>query len=240
MKTLVALYDNVAHARQTAEHLAEAGVARDDTHLIVHDAENQYEIILGEAAQERVVTAEEMRIWRQRIEQGGALLMVSVEDNQAAEVREIMERYGLIDMEALSTSAHEAGELSQAGQTSAGAGEPQSEAESWAMLETSFRRHHEANHEPSGFPYTMYEPAYHYGYQLASDRRYAERTWQEIEPAAQRDWEANRRGEWSQFRDAVRHAWNQMRGADEWREIDEEVESTKRGQQYRHLKEDRW
>lgn len=114
------------------------------------------------------------------------------------------------------------------------------QSEEWAILEASFHRHHEANHEPSGYPYEMYEPAYQYGYQLATEQRYGGRNWDEIEPEAQRTWEANRRGEWSQFRDAVRHAWNEARGDTDWREIDEEIQSTKRGQQYRHLKEDRW
>ena len=142
-----------------------------------------------------------------------------------------------LDVKEQSTSEREANERPAVEDVLTQGEEPEKEADGWAMLEASFHRHHEANNEPSGFSYKMYEPAYHYGYQLATNRRYAGRTWEEIEPEAQRNWEANRRGEWSQFKNAVRHAWNEAIGATNWREIDEEVQSTKRGQQYRHLKD---
>ena len=240
MKTLVALFDNVSHARQTAQNLADVGVNQEGTHLVVQEAEKKYETILSQALTDTAVTGEEMTIWRQHVEQGGALLVVEVDDDQSAEARRIIERYGLIDVKEQSASERETNERPAVEDILTPAEEPETKAESWAMLEASFHRHHEANNEPSGFSYKMYEPAYQYGYQLATDRRYAERTWEEIEPEAQHTWEASRRGEWSQFKDAVRHAWSEATGTADWHEIDEEVQSTERGQQYRHLKEDRW
>lgn len=239
MKTLVALFDNVAHAKQTAEHLADAGIDEKNIHLALRQAEQTYETILSQAFTNTAVTGEEMTNWRQHVEQGGALLVVTVADDQSAEAREIIERYGLIDLKEQSLSEGEASERPTVAEILAQGKEPEKEGDDWARLEASFHRHHEANNEPSGFPYKMYEPAYHYGYQLVTERRYSGRTWAEIEPEAQRHWAANHRGEWSQFKNAVRHAWEEATGATDWREIDEEVQATKRVQQYRHLKDDR-
>ncbi|HEX6386808.1 MAG TPA: hypothetical protein VF177_19245 [Anaerolineae bacterium] len=239
MKTFVALFDNVSHAGQTAQNLDSVGVDRDDIHLIVRQAEPTYESLLEEALGDAELTEEEVAIYRQRVDQGGALLVVHVDDDLAAEARAIMDRYGLIDLEGESLSEREADEM-DATLAEAAEDKPEVEAETWATYESSFHNHHQTNYAPSGYSYELYEPAYLYGYQLAMDRNNAGRSWEEIEPEAQRYWEARRRGEWSQFKDAVRHAWEEVRDTIDWREIDEEVESTKRGQQYRHLKEDRW
>jgi hypothetical protein len=72
-----------------------------------------------------------------------------------------------------------------------------------------FRRHYQTTYGSSGYSYDTYQPVYLFGYNLARDRRYTGRSWDEVEPEARREWEA--RGEknlWEEIRDAVREGWN--------------------------------
>jgi hypothetical protein len=64
-----------------------------------------------------------------------------------------------------------------------------------------------------GYSYDHYEPAYRYGYTLASDQRYAGKDWSAIEADARRDWEKNYQGSaWEDFKDSIRYAWDRVRG----------------------------
>ena len=63
-----------------------------------------------------------------------------------------------------------------------------------------------------GVYYDRYEPAYRYGYTLASDNRYTGKEWTAIEAEARRDWEKNNQGAWEDFKDAIRYAWDRVRG----------------------------
>jgi len=75
----------------------------------------------------------------------------------------------------------------------------------------SFERHYQHNYEGAGKPFTEYEPAYHFGYILATDEQYGKRGWEEIEPEVEERWEKTFETEWQAFRDAVRHAWDEVR-----------------------------
>lgn len=75
----------------------------------------------------------------------------------------------------------------------------------------SFENHYHTHYEGAGKPFTEFEPAYHFGYILATDQQYGERDWEEIEPEVEERWEKTFETEWRQFRDAVRHAWSQVR-----------------------------
>jgi len=59
--------------------------------------------------------------------------------------------------------------------------------------------------------YEDYDPAYRYGYKLASDNRHAGRKWEDIETAARSDWErSNPNSPWERFKGAVKHAWQRV------------------------------
>jgi len=62
--------------------------------------------------------------------------------------------------------------------------------------------------------YETYAPAYRYGYELASDQRYSGKEWSTFESDARRDWETRHpsQGTWDEVKDAVRHAWDAVRG----------------------------
>ena len=78
----------------------------------------------------------------------------------------------------------------------------------------NYRRHYDTTYASSGNAYDHYAPAYRYGYNLAGNERFHNRSWDEIEPEVRRDW-ANRyereRGlAWNDVSDAVRHGWTQV------------------------------
>jgi stress response protein YsnF len=79
--------------------------------------------------------------------------------------------------------------------------------------DAGFRRHfNTAFAQQQGVTYDAYMPAYRYGYTLATDKRYSNRDWTVCESDARRDWERQHPGTWERFKDAIRHAWDEVRG----------------------------
>jgi uncharacterized protein (TIGR02271 family) len=74
-----------------------------------------------------------------------------------------------------------------------------------------FKSDFATRHGSAGGTYDDYEPAYRFGHGLRSDKRYAGRQWDEVEPDARRDWEAKNPGSvWEKSKDAIRHAWDRV------------------------------
>jgi len=78
--------------------------------------------------------------------------------------------------------------------------------------DATFREHYTTAFATSGAAYTAYEPAYRYGYELGTNERYRGHDWVALEGDARRDWEARHPGTWTRFHDAIRHAWEAVRG----------------------------
>lgn len=57
-----------------------------------------------------------------------------------------------------------------------------------------------------------YAPAYKYGSTVAGDVRYRDTEWDKAEPDIRRDWESRGHGKWEEFKEAVRHGWDRVRG----------------------------
>jgi uncharacterized protein (TIGR02271 family) len=86
------------------------------------------------------------------------------------------------------------------------------EARGFDTYNTDFRSHYTTSLASRGHPYERWAPGYRYGYELASDQRYAGRDWTAIEVDARRDWEARHQGTWDEFKDTIRYAWDKVRG----------------------------
>jgi uncharacterized protein (TIGR02271 family) len=86
------------------------------------------------------------------------------------------------------------------------------EARGFDAYDADFRSHYTTSLASRGDPYERWSPGYRYGYELASDPRYAGRDWTTLEPEARRDWEARHQGTWDEFKDTIRHAWEKVRG----------------------------
>jgi hypothetical protein len=83
----------------------------------------------------------------------------------------------------------------------------------FASYVDDYRRHYGTTFASSGAPYTDYEPAYRYGYDLATNERYRGRDWTSFEADARRDWEQRHPGSsWERFKDAIRYGWDKVRG----------------------------
>lgn len=81
---------------------------------------------------------------------------------------------------------------------------PDTDQDTLAAHETTFRRHYIETYGPDAEPYEFYQPAYEYGYGLAHSGRYSGRRWPEIEAEAQRGWTGEH---WEKVKDAVHHGW---------------------------------
>ena len=81
-----------------------------------------------------------------------------------------------------------------------------------AGYEPEFRAHYDTTFAMRGSPYEHWAPAYRYGYDLATDARNRDREWATVEPDARRDWEQRHKGTWEEFKEAIRHAWDNVRG----------------------------
>lgn len=75
----------------------------------------------------------------------------------------------------------------------------------------SFRNHFSTSMYSNTYTYEQYEPAYRYGYDLATNSRYRQRNWDEIELEAQRYWDERNPGTWDRIKNAVRHAWEEVK-----------------------------
>jgi uncharacterized protein (TIGR02271 family) len=76
-----------------------------------------------------------------------------------------------------------------------------------------FRGDFQTRYAGSRHSYDDVAPAYRYGTTLASDQRYANRSWDDIETDARSDWQARYpNSTWEEMKAAVRHGWENVTG----------------------------
>lgn len=79
--------------------------------------------------------------------------------------------------------------------------------------EQGYRKHYASNFADDG-EYEDYAPAYQYGSSLASDSRYRNRHWDDIEYDARSDWDSRYpQSAWDKFKSAIQHGWESMTGS---------------------------
>jgi uncharacterized protein (TIGR02271 family) len=83
---------------------------------------------------------------------------------------------------------------------------------SYDVYDPDFRTHFQTQYAQLGSGFERYQPAYRYGYTLATDDRYRNRNWNDIEPEVHRAWEARNQGTWENFKDAIEYSWDKVRG----------------------------
>jgi len=82
----------------------------------------------------------------------------------------------------------------------------------YEVYDPDFRTHYKTTYSSLGSNFERYQPAYRYGYTLATDDRYKGRNWSDIEPEVRRSWDTQNQGTWEDFKDAVRYSWDKVRG----------------------------
>jgi uncharacterized protein (TIGR02271 family) len=81
----------------------------------------------------------------------------------------------------------------------------------FSRFDTDFRTHYSQGTFGSDYTYEQVQPAYRYGYTLASDQRYKDRNWSDVESDVRTNWEASNKGTWERFKDSIRYAWERAR-----------------------------
>jgi uncharacterized protein (TIGR02271 family) len=74
-----------------------------------------------------------------------------------------------------------------------------------------FRANYQSAYSRLG-SYDRFQPAYRYGYTLATDKRYQGRNWRDIEPEARKTWNSQHQNSWEDFKDSVRYGWDKVTG----------------------------
>ncbi len=81
----------------------------------------------------------------------------------------------------------------------------------WDRFRDDFHTHYTSTFGSRGRDFSYYEPAYRYGYSIASRPEYRGREWSQVEPDIRRDWESRHQDSaWDDVKDAVRHSWNRI------------------------------
>ena len=83
--------------------------------------------------------------------------------------------------------------------------------EDFSRFEPEFKQHYERQYLDSGYGYSQYRTAYHYGYDLATDARYRGLDWNTMEPQIIRAWDEKRLGRRVRYKEAIRYAWQRMK-----------------------------
>lgn len=81
----------------------------------------------------------------------------------------------------------------------------------FSAFDSDFRHHFETTFSDTGYSYDQFVPAYRYGYDLANDGRFQNAPWIQVEPEARRYWDERNPGTWDRFKDAVHHAWEEIK-----------------------------
>ncbi|MFP4343092.1 MAG: YsnF/AvaK domain-containing protein [Anaerolineales bacterium] len=135
-------------------------------------------------------------------------VVISKEVDEHTETVKDTERHTEVEVERLEEGEHEAEEEWEEEYDVADTGR----SDPFANYEEGFRTHYSDYYLSRGYTYAETRPAYRFGYDLANEPDYADRDWKEVEPQARRRWEEEEdyEGPWEDFKEAVRHAWNEI------------------------------
>lgn len=170
------------------------------------------------------VTEDEARAYSAIVQRGGTLVVVDAADVDADLAEDTLESYDPVDIRervtnAVSTPVAETSSANAAqyaavpaadsfgARDSVRVGRHMVERQMFDDYRDDFRQHYDASYVNSGYTYDEYLPAYRYGYYLATDNRYRDYTWEQLEPTARTYWEEQNVGPWERFKDAVQNAW---------------------------------
>jgi hypothetical protein len=177
---------------------------------------------------------EEAQYYSEGVRRGGTLVTVQAADHMADQARDVMNRYNPVDINERVSSWRERGwtgfepdaepydidEIERERQYYGTSREMDREVgigtgydDDFAGYHDTFHQHYETSLANTGYPYGYYEPGYRFGHTMASEGRYTDRDWNEVEPEFRREWERDRPGTWEEFKSSVRHAWEEVKDA---------------------------
>lgn len=157
---------------------------------------------------------ERAEYYAEAVRRGSVLLTLQANETRAAEARDILEDAGAVDLDTrVDTWRQEGWEGYQ--------------YSDYDAYEPFFRSHYNRNLATGGYAFSRYQPAYRYGYALATDERYTDYdNWDRLEADARRDWDSDANTTWEEAKDAVHYAWHKTKetAEDAWDEVTESDE----------------
>lgn len=172
------------------------------------------------------IPEEEAGYYAEGVRRGGKLVAVKADESRIDNVSSIMHRHNPIDIRERAASWQANGWTAYDREaTPYTRNQMRTEREHYSDFDendyntylATNRQHYQTRYGTSGYDYDRYDPAYRYGYYLATDDRYRNYDrWEDVEPDARRRWQhdyATDRGSWEEFKDAVRHAWEETKDA---------------------------
>ncbi len=143
---------------------------------------------------------EEAEFYLEGIRRGGALVAVRSEDEQAEMVARLLDLPGLVDIDAAVGDWREAGWAGYTGEF---------DDVAFDTVDGSFRKHYEEIYGDQDYPYESFAPAYRFGYFAASDERFLNRPWSEVEPEVEAAWRAEFGDrQWDTYKEALRFSFD--------------------------------
>ncbi len=176
------------------------------------------------------VPPEHAETYAEGVRRGGTLVTVHItQDEWADRAQSVLNRYNPVDISARSgdwrangwagydeTAAPlSADQIRQQSQVGGGttAAATTTTFQPYSHYEPQFRTNYNLNYVDSGYDYSVYDPAYRYGYTLATDPRYDHYTWAQVEPEAERYWVRHYpNSDWDRVKNAIRDAWEDVTG----------------------------
>lgn len=166
------------------------------------------------------VPEDQAQYYAEGLRRGGALVTAHVADHQEHAARARLNRHHPVEVERRVAAWRAAGWTGY-DPTSPPFSPEQLAAERRAYApveapavdtEAPYRQHHADIYSETGRDFDDYRPAYAYGQLLFTDPRFLNLDWDELEPEAQRDWEARfPHATWADFKAAVRIAWESVK-----------------------------
>lgn len=161
---------------------------------------------------------EEAEYYAEGVRRGGYLLAVTAADHLAERAEDVLLLHRAVDLHQRALRWQREGwvrfdpdgalytlqDLEQERRRQAQEHKP---GKDWHPFDTDFRSHYYLTYTDGDLPYECYALAYRYGFQAASDTRYAKKNWEEIELQIQRTWEQQHDKDWGTIRDAVSYGF---------------------------------
>ncbi|HSJ53473.1 MAG TPA: hypothetical protein VLC52_06960 [Anaerolineae bacterium] len=156
---------------------------------------------------------EHAQLYAEGVRRGGTLVVVQTESDAALRAEQILDRLGPVDIAERSAGWRARGWSGYRGEDQHYDADEIELEQNFYTFEPVYRQHYQQTFSSQGHPYSYYEPAYYYGYDLVARQGYHDRDWEEIEHEVRGDWESRGQGNWEEFGTAVRHAWDEARQA---------------------------
>ncbi len=153
------------------------------------------------------VPQEEAHLFEESIKRGGTIIVVQSPETAVATVQKLMDDHCAVDVVRRQTEWRADSSTTNAWQTH------QIGGMSFGTFDRDLRKHYATYYPNSEYTFAQLVPFYRYGYDLATDPRYASATWAEVETHIEPGWHGlNPESVWVNFRDAVHCGWEMLRG----------------------------